>query len=289
MTSLVAMVRGWRELAPASPPWGAWGLRSLAFLYIAIMIVVPSSAVVREGLGDGLDAFWRDLNRFGAKEALILTLWTAMVMTVINVVMGTLTAYVLVRYEFPGKAVLNAVIDLPLAIPTLVTGVVIVILLGPQGMVGGWFDDQGFEIVFSWPAIIIALLFVTLPITVRAVQPVLEVVEVDQEEAAYTLGASAWQTFWRVLVPALLPAIISGALLTFARALGEFGSIVVVAGNNPGGSLTAPVHIFAEIESGHPRGASAMSIVLLAIWFTLIIALDWVQTRRAGKRNETIL
>jgi sulfate transport system permease protein len=267
-------------------PWSAWGLRGLAIIYLAFMIVVPLSAVASKGLSGGLTGLWDDLNRFGAWGALGLTLWTAALMTAINLVMGTLTAYVLVRYAFPAKALLNALIDLPIAIPTLVTGLMIVVLLGPQEPIGGWLHDRGISIVFAWPGIVLALLFVTFPLVVRAVQPVLEELEVDQEEAAYSLGASPWQTFRRVMMPALLPAITSGGLLTFARALGEFGSIVIVAGNIPGISLTAPVHIFGEIEGGFERSASAMSLVLLAISFSMIVLLDWLQGRRKVDRDD---
>ncbi len=266
--------------------WNAWGLRGIAIVYLAFMIVIPLSAVATEGLKDGLGSFIDDLQRFGAMDALQLTLWTAALMTLINVVMGTLTAYVIVRYQFPGKAILNALIDLPVAIPTLVTGLMIVILLGPQEALGGWLSDRGIDIVFAWPGIILALLFITFPLVVRAVQPVLEELEVDQEEAAYSLGASPWQTFRRVVLPALLPAITSGGLLTFARALGEFGSIVIVAGNIPGETLTAPVHILGEIEGGFPRSASAMSLVLLTLSFSLIILLDWLNSRRKFERDD---
>jgi sulfate/thiosulfate transport system permease protein len=170
-----------------------------------------------------------------------------------------------------------------------VTGIMIIVLLGPQSWMGGWFTEYGVRIVFAWPAIVLALLFVTFPLTVRAVQPVLEEVDIDQEEAAHSLGASQWQTFRRVLLPALSPAIISGGLLTFARALGEFGSIVIVSGNIPARTLTAPVHIFGEIEAGNARGASAMSLVLIAIAVTVILSLDWFQHRRLGKRHEAEL
>ncbi len=266
--------------------WNAWGLRGIAIVYLAFMILIPLSAVATEGLKDGLGSFIDDLQRFGAIDALQLTLWTAALMTMINVVMGTLTAYVIVRYQFPGKAILNALIDLPIAIPTLVTGLMIVILLGPQEALGGWLSERGIDIVFAWPGIILALLFITFPLVVRAVQPVLEELEIDQEEAAYSLGASPWQTFRRVVLPALLPAITSGGLLTFARALGEFGSIVIVAGNIPGETLTAPVHILGEIEGGFPRSASAMSLVLLTLSFSLIILLDWLNSRRKFERDD---
>ena len=265
-------------------PWGKWGLRSTAIVFLSFMIVLPLAAVVERGFVDGLAGFWEDLQAPSARYALWLTLWTALLMTVLNTVMGTLTAYVLVRYRFPGHALLNAVVDLPFAFPTLITGIMLVVLYGPQHVVGAWLKEHGVEIMFAPTGIVLALLFVTYPFVVRAVQPVLTELETDQEEAAYTLGASRVLTFFKVLLPAILPAIITGALLCFARALGEFGSIVIVAGNIPGRSLTAPVYIFGEIEAGNLRGAASMSVLLLALSFVLIFSVDWAQQRRERRR-----
>jgi len=261
-------------------PWGRWGLRATAVTFLLLMIVVPLAAVVERGFTDGLAGLWEDLHAPAAMDALWLTLWTALLMTVINTVMGTLTAYVLVRYRFPGQALMNALVDLPFAFPTLVTGVMLVVLYGPQRAVGGWLQRQGIEIIFAPAGIVLALLFVTYPFVVRAVQPVLMELETEQEEVAYTLGASPAWTFVRVLLPAILPAVVTGALLCFARALGEFGSIVIVAGNIPGKSLTAPVHIFGEIEAGNLRAAASISVLLLGLSFLLILFVDWVQQRR---------
>jgi sulfate/thiosulfate transport system permease protein len=261
--------------------WGPWALRAAAISYLAILLILPLAAVAEDGLSQGLAGLWRDISRPAAWAALKLTLWTAAVMTLINAVMGTLTAYVLVRYDFPGKSVVNAVIDIPFAIPTLVTGVMLVILYGPQGALGGWLQQQwGWQIIFAPPGIILALLFVSFPFVVRAVQPVLITVERDQEEAAHTLGASAWTTFHRILLPTLLPAIITGSLLAFARALGEFGSIVVVAGNFPMRSQTAAVYVLTQIESDNQSAASAMSLVMLVIAFSLVFVVDLVQRRQ---------
>lgn len=264
-------------------PWRRWGLRALAISYLAVMLLLPLAAVAQDGLSGGLAGLWRDISRPAAWAALKLTLWTAAVMTLINTVMGTLTAYVLVRYRFPGRSLANALIDIPFAIPTLVTGVMLVILYGPQGALGGWLKQEwGWDIIFAPPGIILALLFVSFPFVVRSLQPVLMAIELDQEEAAYTLGASPWTTFRRVLLPAILPAVITGALLSFARALGEFGSVVVVAGNFPMRSQTAAVYVLSQIESDNQRGASAMSVVMLAIAFSLIVIVDVVQRRQEG-------
>lgn len=265
--------------ARASLPWGKWGLRGTAFLYLGFMVALPLAAILRNGFSDGLSAFQADVMNITAFAALKLTIVTAVVVTIVNAVMGTLTAYVLVRFRFPGKGLLNTVIDMPFAIPTLVTGVMLVALYGPQRTLGAWLNSHGIQVIFATPGIVLALLVITYPFVIRTVQPVLMEAERGQEEAAYTLGASKWTTFRRVVLPTIAPAIVTGSLLSFARALGEFGSIVVVAGNIPGVTLTAPVYIFGQIESQNQRGASAMSIVLLALSFTLIVTVEWLQGR----------
>lgn len=260
-------------------PWGTWGLRGTAIAYLGFMVVLPLTAIVQNGLAGGMTAFWGDVTNPTAFGALKLTIMTAAIITIINSVMGTLTAYVLVRFHFPGKGLLNAIIDMPFAIPTLVTGVMLVALYGPQRTVGAWLNAHGIQVIFATPGIVLALLVVTYPFVIRAVQPVLMEIEKGQEEAAYTLGASKWTTFRRVVLPTITPAIVTGSLLCFARALGEFGSVVVVAGNIPGVTLTAPVYVFGQIESQNQRGASAMSILLLALSFTLIVTVEWLQGR----------
>ena len=215
-----------------------------------------------------------------AFAALKLTIEVAVITAAINAVMGTLTAYVLVRFEFPARGLLNGLVDMPFAIPTLVTGVMLVVLYGPQRTLGAWLGSHGIQIIFATPGIVLALLLVTYPFVIRAVQPVLMSMQKDQEEAAYTLGATKWATFFHIVLPAIAPALITGTLLTFARALGEFGSIVVVAGNIPLRTLTAPVHVLGQIESENVRGASAVSILLLTLSFILMLAVDSIQRRR---------
>jgi sulfate transport system permease protein len=263
----------------ASLPWGKWGLRGTAFLYLGFMVALPLSAILQNGFSDGLAAFRADIVNPTAFAALRLTIITAVIVTIVNAVMGTLTAYVLVRFRFSGKGLFNTVIDMPFAIPTLVTGVMLVALYGPQRTLGAWLNSHGVQVIFATPGIVLALLVITYPFVIRTVQPVLMEAERGQEEAAYTLGASGWTTFRHVVLPTITPAIITGSLLSFARALGEFGSIVVVAGNIPGVTLTAPVYIYGQIESQNQRGASAMSILLLALSFTLIVTVEWLQGR----------
>jgi len=243
------------------------------------MIVLPLSAILVNGASGGPAAFWQDITNPVAYAALKLTVFTAVITTAVNVFMGTLTAYVLVRYDFPGRGLLNAVVDMPFAIPTLVTGVMLVLLYGPQSTLGAWLEGGGVRVIFNTPGIVLALLVVTYPFVIRTVQPVLMELDRSQEEAAYTIGASKWTTFRTIILPAISPAVVTGSLLCFARALGEFGSIVVVAGNIPGRTLTAPVYVYGQLESYNQRGASSMSVLLLALSFTIILVVDWMQKR----------
>ncbi len=263
-----------------SLPWGQWSIRAIALTYLTVMLFIPLLVIFRDGLREGVIGLWRQATLPIAWSALQLTLWTAAVMTGINTIMGAMTAYVLVRYEFPGKAILNSIIDLPLAVPTLVTGVMLVVLYGPQAGLGAWLKKElGLSIIFAPPGIILALLFITFPFVVRTVQPVLQNLDRTQEDAAATLGAGAWTIFRRITLPPLVLPLVSGALLSFARAIGEFGSIVIVAGNIPFYSQTAAVYVLGEVESENRLGASAVSIVMLAIAFALMILIDRLQRR----------
>jgi sulfate transport system permease protein len=245
------------------------------------MLIIPLLVIFQDGLSQGLGGLWQAITQPVAWSALMLTLRTAAIMVAINTVMGTLTAYVLVRYDFPGKSLLNALVDLPLAIPTLVTGVMLVILYGPQQALGGWLERTlGWRIIFASPGIVLALLFVTFPFVVRAVQPVLLSLDRAVEDAAATLGAGPWTIFRRVTLPPLVLPLTSGALLSFARAVGEFGAIIIVAGNIPLRSQTAAVYVWGEVESENRFGASAVSVALLAIAFVLILVVDLIQSRR---------
>jgi sulfate/thiosulfate transport system permease protein len=261
-------------------PWSQRGIRAAALGYLALMLVIPLLVIFQDGLREGLGTLWYQVSLPAAASALRLTLWTAAVMTAINSVMGLLTAFVLVRCQFPGKALLNGLIDLPLAIPTLVTGVMLVVLFGPQQAVGGWLRRElGISIIFAPPGIILALLFITFPFVVRTVQPVLMNLDLNQEQAAATLGAGGWTIFKRIILPPLLLPLLSGALLSFARAIGEFGAIVIVAGNIPFRSQTAAVYVFGEVESENRLGASAVSLVMVAISFGLMMVVNRLQKR----------
>lgn len=274
------------EVKRAPFPWGRLAIRALALSYLVIMLIIPLAVIFQDGLREGLVEFWAQVTTPIAWSALILTLWTSAMMTVINTIMGTLTAYVVVRFDFPGKSLLNSIIDLPLAIPTLVTGVMLVILFGPQQALGAWLKDElGFSIIFAPPGIILALLFITFPFVVRAIQPVLIDLDRSQEDAAATLGAGGWTIFRRITLPHLILPLASGALLSFARAIGEFGAIVIVAGNIPNYSQTAAVYVLGEVESENRLGASAVSIVMVAISFGLMLVVSWLQRRRQKEKK----
>jgi sulfate transport system permease protein len=256
-------------------------LRGVALVYLGAMVALPVIAVVTKGFSEGLDGLRTALAIPGATAAIRLTLITSTIAALINAVMGTMLAYVLVRFSFPGKRFLSAVVDLPLAIPTLVTGVMLVALYGPASPIGGFLDRLGIQVIFTPIAIMLALLVVTLPLVVRSVQPVLQELDDAEEEAAATLGASGFTTFRKVVFPAIRVAIAGGTLLTFARCLGEFGSVVLVAGNRAGETLTAPVFIFQLANQFRPIEAAAVATLLFSISFVLVLV-----TARLLKRKE---
>lgn len=258
-------------------------LRSAAVGYIFFLIILPLLIIGQQSLANGPGRFLDDILQPQAAAALVLTLQTAAATTIINAVFGTLSAFVLVRYTFPGRWFLNSLVDLPFAIPTLVAGLMIAALYGATSDLGAWLKQSGIDVIYTRPGIVLAMLFVTMPFTIRALQPVLMELEHDQEEAAYTLGASAWTTFWRVTVPAVLPGLLTGVFLTFVRALGEFGSIVIVAGNIPMRTQVAAVYVYGEIESYNPQGATSVSVAILVISFLALILLERL-VRPPGER-----
>lgn len=262
--------------------------RSAAVGYVVCLILLPLSALGREVWVAGPGRFVEDVTQPQAFAALALTLEAAVVTTAIHAVFGTVSAVVLVRYEFPGKWVLNALVDLPFAVPTLVAGLMIAAIYGPTGILGAWLQDRGLAVLYEKPGIVLAMLFVTMPFTIRALQPVLMELEREQEEAAFTLGASPWTTFRKVTVPSVLPGLLTGVFLTFVRALGEFGAIVIVAGNIPMKTQVASVYVYGEIESYNPQGATSVSIVILLISFLALVLLERL-TRPPGERLPAFL
>jgi sulfate transport system permease protein len=257
-------------------------LRSTAITYLVAMVALPLFAVVAKGFGNGLDAFRSAMSSPGAWEAIRLTLITSAVAAIVNAVFGTILAYVLVRYRFRGRGLLSSIVDLPFAIPTLVTGVMLMVLYGPNSPIGGFLADIGLQVGLTQIGVLIALLVVTLPFVVRTVQPVLLELDAAEEEAAMVLGASAWTTFRRIVLPAIRPAIAAGALLAFARAIGEFGSIAVISGNRTGSTLTAPYFIYQLTLQFRPEEAAAVATMMFALAFVLVLL-----TNRLVRRGRT--
>jgi sulfate transport system permease protein len=255
-------------------------LRGSTLAYLGLMVVLPLAALTIQAAEPGPASFWKAIVDPFAWHALKLTFATAFVMVAINAVMGTATAWVLVRYDFPGKSLMNALIDLPFAVPTVVTGLMLVLLYGPSSTLGTILGQAGLGVIYQQPGIVLALLFVTYPFVIRTVQPVLLEIDQGEEEAAATLGAPPWMIFRRVTLPTLFPSILTGTALAFSRALGEFGSVVMVAGNRPLETKTGPMYVFGEIESGNRHGAMVVSVVLLAASLGILIALNLLQRFR---------
>jgi sulfate/thiosulfate transport system permease protein len=259
------------------PSAGAGLGRGLVGLYLSLMVLLPLAAVVAKSGEGGSSAFWTAVTSPQAVAALKLTVIASLIVVAINGVFGTIIAWVLVRDEFRGKAALNAVIDLPFALPTIVAGLTLLTLYGNNSPVG-------IDFAFTKIAVVAALLFVTLPFVVRAVQPLLIELDREMEEAATSLGAGGFTVFRRIIFPNLLPGLTAGIALAFARALGEFGSLVLISGSIPFDTEVASVFIRVQIENGNLEGASAVSVVLLAVSLLLLASVSVAE--RWGNRHE---
>ena len=276
-------------LAPAPPARAAAGGRSarrshsgalglgLSTLWLSVIVLLPLSAVVAHSLDGGVGAFWDAVTSRQALAALRFTVLVSLATALINVAGGTWIAWVLVRDRFPGKRIVNALIDLPFALPTVVAGLVLLTLYGGRSPVG-------IDIAFTQAAVLVALLFVTLPFVIRSVQPVLIELDREMEEAALSLGARNATIFRRIVAPNLVPAILSGAALAFARAVGEFGSIVLISGNIPFHTQVSSVYVFKLIESDAPTSAAAVSTVLLIVSLLVLLAIRGLG--RWGARHD---
>jgi sulfate/thiosulfate transport system permease protein len=250
--------------------------RGLVVLYLSLMVLVPLAALGDESLASGLTNFWDQVTSPQATRSLELTLIASLIVVAINAVFGTVIAWILVRDDFPGKAAVNAIIDLPFALPTIVASLTLLALFGNE-------SPFGVDIAFTRAAVVVALLFVTLPFVVRAVQPLLIEMDREMEEAAASLGAGGFTVFRRIIFPNLLPGLAAGVALAFARALGEFGSVLIFAGGLPDTQVSS-VFIRAQVESGNETGAAAVSMVLLFASLLCLAAISLVQ--RWSSRHE---
>jgi sulfate transport system permease protein len=256
------------------------GFRSglgFTLFYMSLIVLIPLAALFAKAATLSFDAFLAAVWTPRARAAYSLTIWTSFAAAAINVVLGVLVAWVLVRYPFPFKRVFDALVDLPLALPTAVAGLVYSSLYVKNGWLGQFLVPLGIHGAYSRTAIVLVLTFIGLPFVVRTVQPVLEDLEVEVEEAAACLGASRWQTFLRIILPALSPAIVTGFALTFARGLGEYGSVVFVSGNMPFKTEIAPVLIVASLESFKYAEAAAIGVVLLSLSLGMLVLINMLE------------
>ena len=256
-------------------PAGSLSL-GIATLWLSLIVLIPLAAVVVRSFDAGLADFWDSVTARQAVSALQFTLLISLAVAAINAVFGVIVAWVLVRDRFWGKSFVDALIDLPFALPTIVAGLTLMALYGPQSPIG-------VNVAFTKIAVAMALLFVTLPFVIRAVQPVLRELDLEMEEAAESLGARPRTVFIRVIFPNLVPAILSGAALAFARAVGEFGSLVLLSGNIPFDTQVASVYVFKQIESDNPGGAAAVSVILLFLSLLVLLAIRALESWRASR------
>jgi sulfate/thiosulfate transport system permease protein len=263
-----------RKKAPSL--YNSWPWR-ITLGYLVVMLLLPIAALLTKAASINPQKFWELTTSPIALSAYEVTFVTALVTALINGVFGTLIAWVLVRYDFFGKKIINGIIDLPFALPTSVAGLTLATIYSPKGLIGGTLAPLGIKIAFTRWGVVIAMLFVSLPFVVRTLQPVLEEMEKEIEEAAWSLGATPSQTFWQVILPPLMPAILTGVTLGFSRAVGEYGSIVMVSANRPFQDLIASVLIWQSLENYDIVGATAIGTVLLMISLILLLLINWLQ------------
>jgi sulfate/thiosulfate transport system permease protein len=269
----------------STPTWRKWlGVTAqfpwiwiLPTAYLFVMLFLPTIALLLKASTEGPARFWSIATSPIALDAYRVTFVTALITAFINGVFGLLIAWVLVRYEFPFKKIIDAAVDLPFALPTSVAGLTLATVYSENGWIGSLFAPLGIKLAFTQWGVALAMLLISLPFVVRTVQPVLSDLEREIEEAAWSLGASKFQTFWRVLLPPILPAALTGVALGFSRAVGEYGSVVIVSSNTPYKDLIAPVLVFQRLEQYDYAGATVIGAVLLGISLTLLLLINLLQ------------
>jgi sulfate transport system permease protein len=277
---------------------GRWSLRKPSVLpgfgltlgftlcYLSLIVLIPLAGLILAAAGLGWSGFWSAVTTPRVLAAFRVSFGTSLIAALINAFFGLMVAWVLVRYSFPGKKIVDAIVDLPFALPTAVAGIALTALYSRNGWIGSWLEPMGIKVAFSPIGIIVALTFIGLPFVVRTVQPVLQDLAPEEEEAAVSLGATRWQTFCLVIFPAILPALITGTALAFARAVGEFGSVIFIAGNMPGISEIIPLLIIIKLEQFDYAGATAIATLMLLVSFAMLLAINllqaWMRSRHAG-------
>jgi sulfate transport system permease protein len=255
-------------------------------LYLSLLVLVPLSTLVFRSMGLGVSGFWKTITHPRVLASFAVTFRSAFIAALVNVVLGVVVAWFLVRGRFPLKRLVDALVDLPFALPTAVSGIALTTLFAKNGWLGAWLGRFGIQVAFTATGITVAMIFIGLPFVIRSVQPSLADLSRELEEAAFSLGASRFQTFWRVLVPMLLPSILSGFTLAFSRALGEYGSVVFIAGNAPMKTEIASLLIITKLEQFDYAGATAIAVALLALSLACILAFNAVQTLTARAQGR---
>jgi len=252
---------------------------------MSLLVLVPLSTLFVRTADLSGSAFWSTITDPRVMASYRVTFGASFVAALVNTVFGLLVAWVLVRYRFPGRRIVDAIVDLPFALPTAVAGIALTTLYAPNGWIGSYLDPLGIKVSYTWLGITVALIFIGLPFVVRTVQPVLEDLEIEVEEAAASLGARRWQTFTRVVFPTIAPALLTGFALAFARAIGEYGSVVFISGNMPGKTEIIPLLIVTKLEQYDYPGATAIALVMLIVSFLLLLTinlLQWAARRRTA-------
>jgi len=276
MTAVPARA-GWRFRQPSVIP--GFGLTlGLSLAYLTLIILIPLSGLAWRSASLGWPQFWTLVTDSRTVNALKISFGTALAAAAVNVVFGTVVAWVLVRYRFPGRRVVDAMVDLPFALPTAVAGIALTTLYAPNGWIGSLVGPLGIKVAYTPLGIVVALVFIGLPFVVRTVQPVMEEIDREVEEAAATLGATRFQTIARVLFPGLAPAIVTGFALAFARGVGEYGSVIFIAGNLPNVSEIAPLLIIIRLEEYNYPAATAIAAVMLIISFAMLLVINMLQS-----------
>lgn len=252
-----------------------------AIIYLTVMVLIPLLGLFAKTFTMGWHAFYLTATSARMLSSLRLSFGTAIIAAGVNAAFGLIIAWVLVRYKFPGKRIIDGLVDIPFALPTAVAGIALTQMYAPHGWIGKWLTPWGIKVAFTPVGIVIALVFTGLPFVVRTVQPVLESVDPEVEEAAATLGASRWRTFWRVLVPEILPALLTGFALAFARGAGEYGSVVFISGNLPFHTEIAPLLIITKLDQYDYTGATALAVIMLVISFSILLLINVYQHRRS--------
>lgn len=289
MTAALAGSAPARRRKPPRSVMPGFGLTlGFTIFYLSLIVLIPLAGVFVKAAGLGFDGLWEVITSERVASALELSFGAALIAATLNAVFGLLVAWVFVRYEFPGKKLLDAAIDLPFALPTAVAGIALTALYSGNGWIGQYLEPLGIKVAFTPLGVIVAMTFIGLPFVVRTVQPVLEEAEKELEEAAASLGATRWQTITKVMLPTVFPALLTGYTLSFARAVGEYGSIIFIAGNLPFKSEIAPLLIIIKLEEFDVAGATAVAATMLVISFVLLLLINllqgWSRTRNGGRK-----